>query len=898
LLLRHSANPRISSDGGWTALHNAAEKGHLKVVEFLLAAGANVNAELSNGMTALHWAAQNGHEEVVKAILTRPDAKLSVKDSFDRTPMLCAAEQGHRDIVYLLSPGKNGDRLSAAALGACESFEATVVDFGIDAVLRERKQRVLKNSVYDLIYGWDATNNKPKVPTQVKNIKVNPSFRWIHIPANNLAWVEAMLTKAFVEAGHKEIDDFKALEKCFSQEHRGAQVHASFMRPYCHRIPPMSVAKAYTPVPESPIILQEEGGNGGGAPKTPLIYVEPATPGSTPLKGSLATLPDKGEKSDKSDRENTPKSDKKKTKSEKLAERHGKKGGKTDSPSGKGTPSKVKGGERHPHPKPKAVPIPSLPSGKLVLFMPFLHYESDKSREKMSRAIKRTYIHNDPALRAPELLTPDDLLIEAYLSSTPALHARRTLDQFFYHGIDTSERDQDQVVYRYCKRRNLERKVFMVDQLWMWILGKDLIITSFPQRWQQPKNDPLNVLDGIIEDMNAKTRPPVKSVYDLAMLITSRCSGMFDRHRFDDENYQFIDMFESSIGHVTNKETKLFARFNRASAVAGEWLRYNRRGRGARRILLGKSDIKDDEDHNDDNDPIFVDTLLDIGTETKLLAEIKDIRDELNIIRMVLTSQLNILPDLADHIGDELGGKRTIEAGELRKRSKEQMKIIEVHIKDLDRMDKQADLIYNSLTHLLDLKQKHANAFEARFARDQAALTARQGQTIMVFTIVTIFFLPMSFIATVFNINIAEFQRVGEQFEIPFNYVAKYMFGIGLGISIPLIFLAFAVDDVINLAKRIAYFVMSLIPGLPRQKEEVSNRADQALWTRRYSESRYSAETEKQRAKTEVWDAPPRSSLQRDISPMSHRTARSTLHGNHVSWNRSSYERGRPSDDI
>jgi hypothetical protein len=39
------------------------------------------------------------------------------------------------------------------------------------------------------------------------------------------------------------------------------------------------------------------------------------------------------------------------------------------------------------------------------------------------------------------------------------------------------------------------------------------------------------------------------------------------------------------------------------------------------------------------------------------------------------------------------------------------------------------------LTHLLDLKQKHANAFEARFARDQAALTAHQGQTILVFTI-------------------------------------------------------------------------------------------------------------------------------------------------------------------
>jgi hypothetical protein len=78
----------------------------------------------------------------------------------------------------------------------------------------------------------------------------------------------------------------------------------------------------------------------------------------------------------------------------------------------------------------------------------------------------------------------------------------------------------------------------------------ELIVTSFPQRWEQPKNDPLNVLDGIIEDMNAKTRPPIQSVYDLAMLISSRCCGMFDRHRMDNEQFQFLDMFESSIGHV------------------------------------------------------------------------------------------------------------------------------------------------------------------------------------------------------------------------------------------------------------------------------------------------------------------------------------------------------------
>jgi Mg2+ and Co2+ transporter CorA len=315
----------------------------------------------------------------------------------------------------------------------------------------------------------------------------------------------------------------------------------------------------------------------------------------------------------------------------------------------------------------------------------------------------------------------------------------------------------------------------------------ELVVTSFPQRWQQPKNDPLNVLDGIIEDMNAKTRPPVKSVYDLAMLITSRCSGMFDRHRLDAEELQFIDMFESSIGHVTNDETRLFDLFKRASAAAGKWLEIHRRPRG-----FGLWSVAEGA-----GDPRFQNALLDIGGETRLLTEIKDIRDELNMIKMVLKYQEQKLPDFADILIDELG-KKSDEAYEIRIRSREQLKIVKMHLDDIERMDRQAGSIYTSLLSLLDLKQKHANAFEARFGRDQAAFSARSSKTIMVFTIVTIVFLPLSFIAAFFAINIQEFEHVGgtSQGALPLGYVSKYTFGIGLTISLPLIALAFAIDDI------------------------------------------------------------------------------------------------------
>lgn len=72
----------------------------------------------------------------------------------------------------------------------------------------------------------------------------------------------------------------------------------------------------------------------------------------------------------------------------------------------------------------------------------------------------------------------------------------------------------------------------------------------------------------------------------------------------------------------------------------------------------------------------------------------------------------------------------------------------------------------------------------------------------MVFTIVTIVFLPMSFIAAVFAIPVRDFPHRDGTPSIPFSYVSKIMFGVGLAISIPLIAVAFALDNLGLLFRR------------------------------------------------------------------------------------------------
>ena len=805
LLLDRGAAMEARSDGGWTPLHNACDKGSVPTVRILLRNGAHINSQLLNGVTPLHLAAQGGHREVVECLLERSDLKRRVRDNFGSTPFLRAAQFRRKDIVFLLAPFNNVEALSADAKGACEGFEATVVDFGNF----HNENRVQKTSVYNLLYGRDKENPRKQAFQTVPADSQATDFRWIHLPANNMAWVEALLTKSFIEEGLHDVDGFKGLERSFNYQHRGQWTHSHFMRPLCQSTPRAMRFR------EEESSSEEKSEDVASLLPSLVINGSMKNQQRQQSNGNGSSKSKKQKNNRKLDRTDSyPQDDGHKRKGNK----HGKPGSGGSAP---GTP-KLESKIKHPFCHERHQSFSRDPTAcNVCVFMPYLHFETAERRDKMQEAIQ----HAETAKRRPHAPPPppfsppnnpgilrsptrDEMLINAHLaSSTASLHVRRTLDQFFYPNIDTKSRDQDQVVYRYqtqCEQGHwMEPKIFMVDQLWMWIVGPNLIVTSFAQRWEQPKNDPLNVLDGIIEDINSKTRDPVLSVYDLAITITNRCSGVFDRHRMGDEEYQFLDMFESAIGTATDRETILFQEFNAASAQASDWLKNHRKlNRFARQMQKQDERLKerwlhgDDAAYYEDEEPLFVDKLLDIGQETDLLAEAKDVRDELNMIRTILQHQKDVLDGFQEVICEIYHGQHRSQY-EIKKRFKEQQRTIDMHLKDIDRMDKQAERIYSSITDLLDLKQKHANAFEARFARDQAAGTTRQGKMILVFTIVTIIFLPLSFIASIFDIDIVEFPRGpdGDQ-QLRLSYVAKYTFGIGFAISIPLIAIALSVDDI------------------------------------------------------------------------------------------------------
>jgi hypothetical protein len=100
-------------------LWDAARKGDASAVGALIAKGVDVNAKGRYDVTALHLAADTGHLEVVR-LLIRHKADLNVRDTFySSTPISWAVSKGHPEVVKeLIRAGAGGVDTALAAAAA------------------------------------------------------------------------------------------------------------------------------------------------------------------------------------------------------------------------------------------------------------------------------------------------------------------------------------------------------------------------------------------------------------------------------------------------------------------------------------------------------------------------------------------------------------------------------------------------------------------------------------------------------------------------------------------------------------------------------------------------------------------------------------------------------------
>ncbi|XP_066253303.1 serine/threonine-protein phosphatase 6 regulatory ankyrin repeat subunit B isoform X4 [Euwallacea similis] len=101
LLANHARVDVFDSDGR-SALHLAAEHGYLHVCDSLLTNKAFINSKSRNGRTALHLAALNGYVHLVKFLIKDHNAVIDILTLKKQTPLHLAAGAGQIEVCKLL----------------------------------------------------------------------------------------------------------------------------------------------------------------------------------------------------------------------------------------------------------------------------------------------------------------------------------------------------------------------------------------------------------------------------------------------------------------------------------------------------------------------------------------------------------------------------------------------------------------------------------------------------------------------------------------------------------------------------------------------------------------------------------------------------------------------------
>ncbi|ATY60105.1 ankyrin repeat [Cordyceps militaris] len=376
-----------------------------------------------------------------------------------------------------------------------------------------------------------------------------------------------------------------------------------------------------------------------------------------------------------------------------------------------------------------------------------------------------------PAWRGHETDKNPDELVGHYRLKNHLIHGSRTLDEYFYHSCRwismkriMEARNCDQILTKSLEGGKMKPEkpaiLVHVDQLWIWIPNKDVIITSATHR-QDGECDPVFVaaFDALQKAIRTNGKMP-SDAFEMAHFIMDACSNLFSR-RFSMSSTRAQRSWSLSAGDGDDRRGDRQSRSDRVSGFGRRGLKREYTGPLEKQApdLLSRVCIKEAftaaiaeavameielyewfieqqrgaSQHSaarGGHNPLLPD---DRTLAARLFREIKDIRDELKILRIVAESQRSVQREFRDLVGLELqkiGDKDVVD--------------------ELHDLDKAVEQIETSVSITLNLQQNATSIA-------QTDVAVYHGQIILVFTVATIIFLPMSFFASLFALQVDSF---------------------------------------------------------------------------------------------------------------------------------------------
>ncbi|KAI0864977.1 hypothetical protein F4860DRAFT_462002 [Xylaria cubensis] len=339
----------------------------------------------------------------------------------------------------------------------------------------------------------------------------------------------------------------------------------------------------------------------------------------------------------------------------------------------------------------------------------------------------------------------DKMLLRKHLLQELPIHPRRTLDHAARSVFDLNrQRDETQGLRPEHESsetlptsQNIQKAPFvvMVDQLWMWILDENTIITCFPNQYGSNEDDESGVHKSIRIRLKNCGPDQIRSVFDLALIVIDECCNkLFDKITESKQTLKVDTIFADRIEVVVLKLVK--------------WKRYR--------------DV----------------TGLDTSPKRKLEEELNDIVRKLQVILHIIENQKDILRKFVSNAEHMLNPIKISEQNKDGTTSRNLLELSRVDngehengSKDTKRegdyywFKKNADELYTKLDQrvkeLETLRRRalrtaeYIKAFESLHTVKQQLINSdRKARPITIcLVIVTIFFLPLSFLSAFFGMN-------------------------------------------------------------------------------------------------------------------------------------------------
>jgi hypothetical protein len=166
------------------------------------------------------------------------------------------------------------------------------------------------------------------------------------------------------------------------------------------------------------------------------------------------------------------------------------------------------------------------------LYEAMVTYRDRKLLDKYLLAKSRVYPRRTLyRARYPHLKTTlalDEAQI-AYRETTPAPDLVHTYDpkHHAWHGHEQVKKDDQCAVC--TEQSRLVSQLVMVDQLWMWILNSNTIVTCFPKYYNAASydRDPSDILESLRVRVSTGKDRQVASVFELALIVFDTCADKF-----------------------------------------------------------------------------------------------------------------------------------------------------------------------------------------------------------------------------------------------------------------------------------------------------------------------------------------------------------------------------------